>query len=755
MATIQLDESSGVKPYVAETEQMREFSWTAIITGTLLGLVFGASSLYLVLKVGMTVSASIPVAVLSITIFRALGKAFPIFRTTILENNIVQTTGSAGESIAFGVGVTMPALMLIGVDMELSRIMVVSLLGGILGILMMIPLRRAFIVRLHGRPGEPGKLIYPEGTACAQVLINGEKGIAGGSAVFIGFGIAFAHKILSEVVNVLSSTVTLPLRFFSKAAILSSDMASEMLGVGYIIGTRTSSLMMGGAVLGTLVLAPLVVFFGESLPQPLKPAEKRVADMSLKEIHGSYTRIIGAGCVSAAGIISMFRTLPLILRSILAGLRNLGGGGTATLARTERDMPFSVVIFGCLGLLGVLAIFLLPEVGLLKGILGAALVLVFGFLFVTVSSRLTGEIGSSANPISGMTVATLLLTCLIFLGMGMVGKSEAVLALSVAGVVCIAASNGGTTSQDLKTGFLLGATPRLQQWAILIGAITSALVIGFTLLLFNEAGAIYSKKNLPQVTVPKAELVTLPTEVHEGKGYRVWWPTNPDDPKVKPGKYLVDDEGKVAYLVDPTITGKLEERDDGSKVTFKFEAPKTQVMGIIVNGLLAGKLNWSLILIGAFIAVMLELCGVSSLAFAVGVYLPMANTAPIFMGGLARWAVDSWNNRQAQASIAGATDAESRAQAEIDALTQSETNPGVLLASGFIAGGSMGGVLYAFLNFSPDLVKALDQGEPLKESLIHADSVAMLGFLPLILLLIFAGTGYFSRNKSESEPESG
>ena len=573
------------RPYVPADKTMPEFTWSAVIVGAVLGIVFGASSLYLVLKVGMTVSASIPVAVLSITLFRWLGHAFGLRNRTILENNIVQTTGSAGESIAFGVGVTMPALMLIGFEMEWGRVMLVSVLGGLLGILMMIPLRRAFIVHLHGKPGEPGKLLYPEGTACAQVLISGDKGGASGQMVFIGFGLAFVHKFLTEGMNLLTTTVALPLRLgdaatdaFSRIAKFTSDMASELLGVGYIIGMRTSAIMMAGAVLGGLVISPTIGLTGDT-------------SWDVEYIYKHYLRFIGAGCVAAAGIISMARTLPMILRSFSTGLGTLRGGKSvdeAHKSRTEDDLPPSIVFGGSLVLLIALAAFLMQEVSVVNAFLGAGLVLLFGFLFVTVSSRLTGEIGSSSNPISGMTVATLLMTCLIFLAMGLTSPADAVLALSIGGVVCIAASNGGTTSQDLKTGYLVGATPRLQQWSILVGAVTSAIVIGGTLLLFNQAGTVYSMRNLPDVNVKDLipemkETATVPDSslgyevaAHtpddaRSKPFHVWRPNQAielpsiSDPKekvtVRPGKYLVDDAGNVRFFVDPTITGDLKKRD--------------------------------------------------------------------------------------------------------------------------------------------------------------------------------------------------
>ncbi|HEV8061468.1 MAG TPA: oligopeptide transporter, OPT family, partial [Gemmataceae bacterium] len=442
------------KPFVPDSANMREFTWSAVLVGAFLGIVFGASSLYLVLKVGMTVSASIPVAVLSITLFRVLSKLPGFRRATILENNIVQTTGSAGESIAFGVGVTMPALMLLGFEMDVGRVMVVSVLGGLLGILMMIPLRRAFIVKQHG------VLKYPEGTACADVLIVGEQGGATARTVFVGFGIAFLFQFLRSGFNLFKEVISYPLSWF-KGATPSLETDPALLGVGYIIGTKISCIMVAGGILAAFVLTPAIRMFGDGLKEPLYPATKLISKMSGKEIREDYVLYIGAGAVATGGIISLFQALPLIIGSFGAALRDLrssssrGPGGTS---RTDRDLPVWIVGLGAVGL--VLAIWLTsPLHNLLSwvpqlhmNLVGAVLIVLFGFLFVTVSSRLTGEIGSSSNPISGMTVATLLLTCLIFLALGWDHPEDRLTALSVAAVVCIAASNGGTTSQDLKTG---------------------------------------------------------------------------------------------------------------------------------------------------------------------------------------------------------------------------------------------------------------------------------------------------------------
>ncbi len=766
---------AGFQPYVPDEAQVKEFTWQALVTGTCLGLIFSASSLYLVLKVGITVSATIPVAVLAITLFRAFRKA------TILENNIVQTAGSAGESIAFGVGVTMPALMLIGFEMDFMRVMVVSILGGILGILAMIPLRRAFIVKMHGKPGQPGTLLYPEGTACAQVLISAEKGGTTGATVFVGFGIAFVHKFLTVGLQVLQETLAIPFRFINKAAVFAGDMASELLGVGYIIGMRVSSIMMAGAILGYLIIIPVIYFVGEYAQAPVPPAQgKLIKDMSVGEIRNNYLLFIGAGCVATAGIISMFRTLPMIVRSVTGGLSTLrGGGGPTAVRRTENDMPMSVVLGGSALLIIVLAVFLASQVPIVAAVAGALLVVLFGFLFVTVSSRLTGEIGSTSNPISGMTVATLMLTCLIFLGLGWTSSKDRLLALSIAAVVCIASSNGGTTAQSLKTGFLVGGTPKAMQYAILIGALVSAVVIGLFLLAINQAGTVYSSKpeNVPNFSLTQAELALLTdTETHAGKEYKVWYTNNGalvepnpstgfvprEDTKdfVETHKqlcFLVDPQtGKLTYLKDNAIMGKLKTDDDGNEVKRDFDAPKTQVMGIIINGVLKRDLNWSMVAIGAMIAIMLELCGVSSLAFAVGVYVPIQYSVPIFLGGILRWAVDSYQARQAAASVAAAgDDPEARAQAEIEAIRKSETSPGVLLASGYIAGGSLAGVAAAFLEFSPAVKETFNFGKYLKgtgfaEGTDGGLTLAAALFLGLAVFLLLTGLGKLFRPPEES-----
>src|SRR3954454_17611544 len=469
------------RPYIPSEVAMPELTVMPLIVGTILGIIFGASSLYLVLKVGLTVSASIPVAVISITLFRLLSK-IGLKDATILENNIVQTAGSAGESIAFGVGVTMPAIMILGLDLEVTRVMLVAILGGLLGILMMIPLRRALIVAQHGY------LKYPEGTACAEVLKAGaseesRKAAAAGSAqhasaadegsqmgaktIFAGLGAGFLYQVLMGAFKGWKDT---PEKIFGapfKAGSISAEISPALLGVGYIIGPRIASIMCAGGVLAYLVLIPAIKFFGSGMTTVLPPGTVPISEMDPSQIRGAYVLYIGAGAVAAGGIISLFRSLPTIWSGLKGGLADLRGGqaAAANSPRTDQDLSMKFVICGILALIGLIMAF--PQLGLQQNIfvafMGALLIIAFGFLFVTVSSRLTGEIGSSSNPISGMTVATLLLTCLIFLMLGWTPDKNPlvyVTALSVGGIVCIASSNGGSTSQDLKTGFLVGGTPR-------------------------------------------------------------------------------------------------------------------------------------------------------------------------------------------------------------------------------------------------------------------------------------------------------
>jgi len=735
------------EPFVRDDAQLSELTWSAVGLGAILGIVFGASSLYLSLKVGMTVSASIPVAVLSIALFRAFGKG----SGRVLENNIVQTAGSAGESIAFGIGVTMPALMILGYDLDQSifrlagipvtRVMLVACLGGLLGILMMIPLRRAFIVKQHG------KLLYPEGTACAKVLVAGDAGGASAKPVVYGLGIAFTYQVLMQALKLWQDTPGLAFKKF-RGAFVANEATPTLLGVGYIIGFRTSAIMVGGGLLASFVLTPIFAMF---VPDPLPPPDKVWSILETTQalwgkIRSEYVLYIGAGAVATGGLISLIQSLPLIGSGIAGSVRSLGKGrsndeGGTKSVRTERDLPLWLVALGCLGLIAAISATDLIPTTTPGRIVGAVLIVILGFLFVTVSSRLTGEIGSSSNPISGMTVATLLLTCLVFYLLGWIGPGYRLAALSIAGIVCVASSNGGTTSQDLKTGYLVGATPRNQQIAILVGALTSAIVIGFTLLLLNDASTVYTSKpeNLPKLAPPAMSDLTE-SFTHNKTEYKVWRVMVPENDRdgqniALPGKYLVDPTtGKVAWLVDPGINGRIKRLDDEKTVVTKYDAPKASLMALIIDGIMAGKLPWGLVIIGAFIAIVLQLAGVPALAFSVGVYLPLATSMPIFVGGLIRLMVDRIKNTPA---------------------AESDSSPAVLLSSGYIAGGTIAGTLIAFLAFVPGATGLLDLSPFLPSHYNESPLPAVIAFAGLAVILGLVGTGHLFHVREPKSIEDG
>jgi len=730
------------RAYIPADTKLPEFTLRALVTGTILGVIFGASSLYLVLKVGLTVSASIPVAVISITLFRLLSK-FAVRDGSILEHNIAQTAGSAGESIAFGVGITMPAIMILGFDLELTRVLLVAVLGGLLGILMMIPLRRALIVNQHGL------LKYPEGTACAEVLKAGASAesraaadpeaaganVGGISArtIFTGFGIGLAYKALNIAFKGWKDVSEVIFGAPLKGGSLSAEISPELLGVGYIIGPRVGAMMFAGGFLTYLVLIPLILFFGSKIQGVLPPATVPIAGMSPGAVRNAYVLYIGAGAVATAGIISLIRSIPLIAHSIRAGIRDVAAAraGQASADRRDRDLSLKFVGIGILVLLALIVI----APSLHMNLLGALLIVIFGAFFTTVSSRLTGEIGSTSNPISGMTIAALMLTCLVFLIVGWTGGKWYITALSVGGIVCIACSNGGTTSQDLKTGFLIGSTPKLQQYAILIGAAASAVMMGPILLKLNETSTVY----VPVAQVAPSglhtdvaalgmarEAITGPQAKQDRTSYRVWHKT--DLTGGPAGKYLVDDAGNAVWLVDPGINGVHDTRPDGSKV-LKFDAPKATLVSYIIKGILDRQLPWDLILFGAMISLLMEISGVPSLAFAVGVYLPISSTTPIFIGGLMRWAVDRLQRRKL----------EYERFTEEEFAAQTDRGPGVLFASGYIAGGAIAGIIIAFLaGVLSNADAALQDWSTAHNPFFDgpwSDLLSLLPFLVLVVLL--------------------
>lgn len=736
-------------PYIAADAHLPEFTVRAVLVGTLLGMIFGASSLYLVLKVGLTVSASIPVAVISLTLFKMFSRVGGR-DASILENNIAQTAGSAGESIAFGVGVTMPAILILGFELELTRVMLVATIGALLGILMMIPLRRALIVHEHG------KLKYPEGTACAEVLKAGasvesraaaspeakaeeaQGALQGLSArtIFIGFGIGLVYKTLMAAFKLWKDV---PEKVFAeplKSGSISAEVSPELLGVGYIIGPAIAATMCAGGVLTYLALIPMIQYFGGANPGILAPGTVPIAEMSASAIRGAYVLYIGAGAVTAGGIISLIRALPTIVGSLRHGFASSFVATTPVAGiRTEQDLSLKYVLIGII----VLVVWIMSASSLHMNFLGAVLLLVFGFLFVEVSSRLTGEIGSSSNPISGMVIATLLLTCLVFLGLGWTGADYYVTALSVGGIVCVASANAGTTSQDLKTGFLVGGTPRLQQYAIIIGSLMSILVLGPILLRLNQTATVYVPiaQVAPQGLQTDVKLLPDQRESLQGPqarddqaSYRIWHKR--DEQGAPAGKYLIDDQGKAVWLVDPGINGRFTTRPDGSEVR-KFDAPKATLVSYVIRGVLDSQLPWGLVLLGVMIALTVEMCGISSLPFAVGVYLPISTTTPIFLGGALRWWID--RKRKVLATERGESEAQQSANAD--------RSGGVLMASGYIAGGAIAGIVIALMAGVFESTDAKLGAWAAAHNPFYsgpwADALALIPFALITLVLLLAG----------------
>jgi len=713
------------KPYISASQSIAEFTPRAVIVGALFGIIFGAATVYLGLKVGLTVSASIPIAVLSITVLRLLG------RSTILENNIVQTTGSAAESIAAGIVFTIPALLILGLDLDIMRTSLIAAAGGLLGVLLMIPLRRSLIVKEHG------VLPYPEGTACAEVLVVGEKGGSDARTVFLGFGVGLVYKFLMGGLKFWKEIPAKVLSWYQGARV-AAEISPELLGVGYIIGPRVASYMLGGGVIAALVLVPMVKFFGAGLEINIFPAPpgELIRNMSASQVFDRYVRYIAAGAVAMGGIISLLRSLPTIVQAFKSGIKDFSGGGEKSLLRTDRDIPIGYAMGGVALLL--VAITLIPQYEI--DWISSLMILVFGFFFVTVSSRICGQIGSTSNPISGMTIATLLFTSLIFLLLGRMGAGERVIALTVGAIVCVAAANAGNTSQDLKTGYLVGATPKYQQIALLVGVLTSSLVIGWTLDFLNRAAINMLPVNYPNFTAPADSIKGTYAETPpspDGKTYRyaqfaVEVEADGGQTRIPAGKYLVGEDNQLHYLVNPGVGGirqgltanlppqvqgknyadrlsgavpgrglddqlyqRITVKEGANDYTLlvdaagtpkysieefagKLDAPKAALMGVLVDGVLTQRLPWSLILIGAIISVMLEIIGVSALPVAVGIYLPISTSATIFAGGLVRALVQRLKGSGGQETLA-----------------EEETGKGVLLSSGLIAGGAIGGLFVA------------------------------------------------------------
>ena len=655
----QEERAADFKPYVPDSANVAEFTPRAVVLGMIFGVIFGAVTVYVGLRAGLTVAASIPIAVLSISLLRALGRA------TILENNIVQTTGSAGESVAGGVIFTLPALIFLGFSLEYSRTLLLALIGGWLGVLFMIPLRRQLIVKEHGN------LLYPEGTACADVLVAGEKGGSFAGRVFSGLGLGSLYTLLqnSNAFAVLREEPQYNPTWLPGAS-PRATITSEYLGVGYIIGPRVAGVIFAGGIFSWMVMMPAIKFFGSGVQGAIYPGTIPIAEMGPRDIWITYIRPMGAGAVAAAGLITLIKTIPTIVGALKAGLADLKKRGDADAAdtrRTSRDLSTSLVVVGSVGIVLFMCAFLtirpIPgaETSVFANLLASVLVVVFGFLFVTVSSRIVGLIGTSANPISGMAIATLMATCGLFLLLGWTAPAFAALALTIGGTVCIAAANAGNTSQDLKTGFLVGATPSAQQKGLFLGVATSCLVIGITLILMNKGLESFEKRDFAVDVAHLPEGVTVENAAFEHDGRTFTLLNVIGSPTVPQGKYLLNSQ-----------TGRVEMQWIQGIGSDKAPAPQAQLMSTVINGILTRKLPWGLVFLGVFLVIAVELLGIRSLSFAVGSYLSIGTTAAIFAGGLVRWLAE-------------------RDQPEKKA--DDETSPGALYASGLIAAGGIVGLL--------------------------------------------------------------
>jgi len=718
------------RPFVPASESPKELSARALILGGIFGVLFGAVTVYVGLRAGLTVAASIPISVLSISILRVFGRA------TILENNIVQTTGNAGQSIASGVIFTLPALIFLGFDLESFRIFALALFGGWLGVLFMIPLRRQLIV------DEADTLIYPEGTACAEVLKAGERGGSFASRVFLGLGIGGLYTLFQNenLTRLFPATPNWAPNFdpngqqILKGAAIRADVTPEYMGVGYIIGIRVAAIMLAGGVFSWLVLMPAIVFFGKHLTGPLYPGTVPIAQMDPSSLWRTYVRPMGAGAVAASGLITLLRTAPTILSALTSGFAKIGKGKAVVdekLSRIEHDMPMSVVVGGSVLLVLFMVAFLVlkpvpgAQVSVLANFSAAILVVIFGFLFVTVSARIVGIVGSSASPVSGMTIATLMATAAIFLVKGWTAPAFGALAITIGGMVCIAASNAGDTSQDLKTGYLIGATPWKQQLAVMIGVVISTLAIGTTMNLMNKGMESFQ----PMAQARAISLAALPEGVqNQGQFTRSQIKLKTKAPGAAEASVVgeIDDAQKFVllnaigspvledgkYLYNPA-TGKIEVQWIQGIGSERAAAPQGRLMATVINGILSRKLPWGLVLLGVALVIGIELLGVRSLTFAVGAYLSIGTTLAIFCGGVVRWLVD-------QAAIRAGNAAKTEAESEVSS--------GSLFASGLIASGGIMGLIGVGTQAMNKTFPFFPETNPLHKDWVSVLCFAMLGF---------------------------
>lgn len=697
-------ETSSFRPYIPADQILPEFTLKSVVFGTILGLIFSAVTVYLGLKAGLTVAVNIPIAIVGMAFFAFTAGLGLSRRASILEINTVQTTGAAGESIAAGVIFTLPALLFMGFALDISRIFVVSLAGGLLGVCFLIPLRRYLIEKEHG------VLPYPEGIACAEVIKSGEKGGASAAKVFWGAATGFVYKIAMGGLKFWKEIPFWnPKRY--RGSTLMAEISPELLGVGFIIGPRTASIMVAGGFLSWMLLIPIILFFSENpaLGGSGAASTGPIDYEFLKEnIWKPYIRYIGAGAVAAGGFINLARALPTIFRSFRDSVRDMKKSKLSReegVSRISLDLPLSFVGVGIVIAFAVIFLLLTIVINpghLVGNLVASLLIILFGFFFATVSSRLVGEIGVSSNPTSGMTIATLMATCIIFLAVGWKGGAYSAIALYIGAVVCICASNAGNVSQSLKSGYLLGCTPRLQEYGYVIGAFTSILIVGFTVLAvnsaFSERKAIAAEEF--QLT---GEYESVGKEEIEGKAFHAYIAQG------KSERFLVSEDGKEVIVESPGV---------GSD---KLPAPQARLMGTVIDGVLNHRLPWVLILMGICITIGVELCGVRGLPFAVGVYLPLSTSACIFIGGFLRWIVEKFLRR-------------GKAKEE-------ESSPGMLFSSGLIAGGAIAGLCIAgFAGLGWD--KALETvGPSLLGSLSGKNLFAIIIFAILCAYLLWVAKG--------------
>ncbi len=624
-----MENKNNFKPYVPADKVTPELTVTSIIMGILLAVVFGAANAYLGLRVGMTVSASIPAAVIAMGVIRVIMR-----KNSILESNVVQTIGSAGESLAAGAIFTLPALFLWAAEgtMEkpgLIEITLISLLGGLLGVFFMVPLRNALIVKEHG------VLPYPEGTACAEVLLAGEKGGANASTVFAGMGFAAAFKFIIDGLKAVPGEIGLRVKGY--AGEIGTQIYPAVMSVGYICGPRISSYMFAGGVLSWLVLIPMIVLFGRDIV--LYPGTETIGAIfdanGPSGIWSSYIRYIGAGALAAGGIISLIKSLPLIVNTFVGAMKGMKGSAVVSGERTARDISMKIVLISIAVL--TLLVWLVPAIPVT--LIGAVVIVVFGFFFATVSSRMVGLVGSSNNPVSGMAIATLLIATLILKLTGDSGAHGMRAAIAIGSIICIVAAISGDTSQDLKTGYLLGATPKKQQIGEIIGVVAAALAIGGTLYLLDSA-----------------------------------WGFGSDE----------------------------------------LAAPQATLMKMIIEGVMDANLPWGLVLVGVFIAIVVEIVGIPVLPFAIGVYLPVHLNACIMVGGLVRLALDKLKKSEEEKTAI--------------------VSDGILFCSGMIAGEGIVGILLALLAvFGID--KVLDISGILNLP-VSVSNIASLAVFALVILSV-------------------